>query len=384
MTGRIEISIIGAYCEEYLSELFKSGIRLRSVRNENGVITATAQRTDYLKIARLSRDFGVRVRITKKTGAYYKFRHFRKKEGIIVGLVLTSIIVLTLQRFIWEINISGNEAISDNFIINQLNLNGISIGSIASDIDTELTERRILNEVDGIGWINIDINGSRIDVDISELSPNNKQSIDYKTPCNVIALKSGVILETEVYSGTLLYEKGSGVNEGSVIVSGTVNDGADNILLTHANAKIIAKFEEELEFTEYYKSIERQPTDNVIIQKELKLFGIVIPLYNEKVELENMVCKEETEAFSILGFELPWQIKTNTYTEYKEVLVERRSEDAERLAEQQLELYCLNIYDGYEILNVEKSIYRNETGVTIKATVTLKGDIAAQQIIYTK
>lgn len=384
MTGKIEISIIGAYCEDFISELFKRGIRLKSVGNKSGVIYATARRTDYLSIARIARNYGVRVRVTRKIGSYYRIRRIKKKEGVILGLIITSFAVLTLQRFVWDINISGNVNISDNFIINQLNLNGISIGSIAYNIDTELTERRILNAVSNIGWINIDINGSRVDVEISELGQEIRPDIDNKIPCNVIAAKTGVILETEVYSGNLLYEKGSGVSEGSVIVSGIVNDGADNILLTHANAKIIAEFKEEIEFTEYYKSIERQPTDNTIVQNELKLFGFVLPLYNEKAESENMVCKEETKSFYILGFELPWQIKTNTYTEYKDVLVERKSEDAERLALQQLEIYCLNIYDEYEIVNVDKSVYRNENGVTVKAVVTLKGNIAVQQEIYMK
>ena len=64
----IIISVIGAYCEEYISELFRRGIRLKKVYNKGGVVYARARRRDYRTIAALSRSYGVRVRVEKRVG----------------------------------------------------------------------------------------------------------------------------------------------------------------------------------------------------------------------------------------------------------------------------------------------------------------------------
>ncbi|MGN0617694.1 MAG: sporulation protein YqfD [Ruminiclostridium sp.] len=380
----IIISVIGAYCEEYISDLFRRGIRLRKVYNKGGVIYARVRRRDYRTIAALSRSYGVRVRVEKRVGLRLRAGFLSKRKGLVLGVIFTAFAILTLQRFLWHIEIHGNDQLSDSFILKQLEARGITIGAYTGSLNTNKAELKIMRAVDKIGWINIEVNGSRADVYLNETSFPEEPEIPLSSPCNVVAGKSGTIVDTEVYSGQLLYPKGSGVAEGSIIVSGTVNDGGGNILLTHANAKIIAEFSEHAEFSMNYTTEEKQPTGKTETEQQLMILGVAFPLYSEPVSRENKICSEEIKTFSLFGAEMPIKIKTDTFTEYETVTVTRKMEDVERLLTQKLELYCLNMFSDYEIVDIKKSVKRTEEGITLGADIKLRGNIAVQQEIYSR
>ena len=61
-----------------------------------------------------------------------------------------------------------------------------------------------------------------------------------------------------------------------------------------------------------------------------------------------------------------------------------KMEDVERLLMQKLELYCLNMFSDYEIVDINKSIKRTEEGITLGADIKLRGNIAVQQEIYSR
>ena len=48
------------------------------------------------------------------------------------------------------------------------------------------------------------------------------------------------------------------------------------------------------------------------------------------------------------------------------------------------ELYCKDIYRDYELIDTEKSFFRDETGIRLTAKLKFRGDIGKQQVIYTK
>ena len=83
ISGRVEISVFGAYCEEFLNELFERSIILRNITMKDGIIYAVVKTSDYKKVASLSRLYNVRVRIVRKNGLVFRFAPFKKRTGII-------------------------------------------------------------------------------------------------------------------------------------------------------------------------------------------------------------------------------------------------------------------------------------------------------------
>ena len=377
----VTFTAIGAYIEDFITELVKSGVKSREINNSDGVLYIRIKRRDYRKAAEISQKHGVRIRVYKRHGFVFKLNKKKKYYGITVGVVIASFLTVFLQNFVWKINIHSINDYSDTLILNTLAENGISLGSYVGNIDANSTELQSKLEINGISWLKIEVNGSRVDVYLNEEKNVEFPKISRKTPCNVIAGKTGVIIDTEVYSGTLLYEKGSGVAEGKVIVSGVVNDGADNLIMTHANAKIIADFSETVEFRQDYKTIEKTINKTYIKEKELMLLGFVIPITEKAEKNNNQICEETIDNCYFLGYELPWKIKTNFYKEYDEIEVIRTNEDVNRILEQKLELYCKNFLSEFEILDISEKYEYDDKGITLTASIKLRGNIAVQQEI---
>ena len=235
---------------------------------------------------------------------------------------------------------------------------------------------------DNIKWINIEVNGSRADVYLTENDDGMPgDDIDMMTPCNIVAARTGVIVDADVISGKMQYEKGSGVAEGSVIVSGAVSSG-DSLILVHSEAKVIADFTENVEFSMDYTTTEKVPTGDTFTERQLMLFGMVFPLGGDAADTRNTVCTEKTEVCRLWGAELPIKIKTASYTQYRDVTITRKAEDVERILESRLEMYEYNFLKEYEILDTEKELTFDDDGAVLKARIKLRGDIGVKQPIY--
>lgn len=379
--GKVTISLIGAYCEEFINELIEQKAELENIRNIDGVIYAETSAGNYRFIARASRSFGVRTRVVSKRGAYFRLAGLRKRPGLIAGIFVSSAIVLTLRLFVWHIEIHGNETLTDEYMLGLLEQNGFTAGVLANDTDALNAERNIMLSSDCIRWINIEVNGSRADVYMNENNASEKHDVDYKTPCNIVAERAGVIVDTNVTSGKLMYEKGSGVAEGSVIVSGTVSSG-DSLILVHSDAEIIAEFTEEKEFGMAYTTVEKVPSGDITETRQLMLFGIVIPLDGGVADTANTICTQTTGQCRLFGFELPAKIRTDTYRKYSEITVTRKADDVRRALERDLEMYIHNFLNKYEVLGVEKKFEETENGLVLRSVIRLKGNIAVKKPIY--
>lgn len=382
--GEVTFSILGAYNEEYLSELMKRGFVVKNIHAESGLLFASVSSKDYPRAARISRGFGVKTKVCKREGVYFFLRRYHKRFGLLLGLLFAVSLILFLEQFVWKIEIHGNEALSDNQVLQLLSQNGVEIGTYSPPIDVNEIEVNMKRLVPDIAWLSISLNGSRVDVYIDEATFPEQPEIPLDTPCNVVASKTGVIVDAQVYSGTLLYPKGSGVAEGSVVVSGAVDDGAGNLSITHANAKIIAEFTESVEMFMPYTTNEKQRTGLIEQEQELMLFGFVIPLGTSVTDTSGKICTEEVKLYNLFGLELPWKMKTNTYTEYEDITVTRKTEDIERIFSRRVDDYCENFFSEYELIDMKKSTRIDDNGVYLRADVMLRGDIARQQEIMTK
>ena len=381
LRGTVTFSIIGAFYEEFLNDLLSQKIRLDNIHSKDGIIYATSPVNKYLCIARASKKYGIRTRVIERKGLYFKVNRFTKRPGLIIGVLISAVIVNILRLYVWNIVIHNTNELTDDYVLELLDGYGITAGTLAEETNTLETERLIMLNNDRINWINIEINGSRADVYLSENTHTPNNELDLMTPCNIVAAKTGVIVDSDITSGKMLYETGSGVAEGSVIVSGAVSSESSTILV-HSDGHIIAEFYEDPVFEMNYTSTEKIPTGETFTHKQLMLLGIVLPLDSNNSDISNTICTEQTEQCSLWGFELPIRIKTDTYTRYAETNVTRTEDDVRRQLENKLEMYQFNFMSNYEILSAEKDYEVTETGAVLKAHIKLRGDIGVKQPIY--
>lgn len=379
--GYVRFSLIGTECEKFISEAISRGIKIFDAENEEGVFYAKTLPKNYFALARLKRKYYVKMRIAEKRGFLFKAYRYRNRYGILFGAIAYGITLMFCSSFIWDITVTGNSDISDESILEFLSDNGIYAGASRKGLHNTLTELRAMLNYDRMAWISIETEGSRVNVKLSETIDNHKKGLSVSTPCNITALRGGIIKEAEVNRGTMLYEVGSGVAEGDIIVSGIVNDGAGNITVNHADAVIIAEFEENISFYKEFTTTEKIKTNDTVREEYIKLFGFTFPRRSAEY-LDGYTYTSDSYRVEILGLVMPWNkvVVEGVRTEDKEVT--RTVGDVKKQLELELESYERNFLKEYTVIDREIEYKRDEKGMEISCKYTLQGDIAGQSEIF--
>lgn len=379
--GYVRFSLIGTECEKFISEAISKGIKIFDAENEEGVFYAKTLPKNYFALARLKRKYYVQMRIAEKRGFLFKAYRYRNRYGILFGAIAYGITLMFCSSFIWDITVTGNSDISDESILEFLSDNGIYAGASRKGLHNTLTELRAMLNYDRMAWISIETEGSRVNVKLSETIDNHKKGLSVSTPCNITALRGGIIKEAEVNRGTMLYEVGSGVAEGDIIVSGIVNDGAGNITVNHADAVIIAEFEENISFYKEFTTTEKIKTNDTVREEYIKLFGFTFPRRSAEY-LDGYTYTSDSYRVEILGLVMPWNkvVVEGVRTEDKEVT--RTVGDVKKQLELELESYERNFLKEYTVIDREIEYKRDEKGMEISCKYTLQGDIAGQSEIF--
>ncbi|MDR2558300.1 MAG: sporulation protein YqfD [Oscillospiraceae bacterium] len=381
MKSYIVVSVLGSYNEAFVNNLIKSNIKVWEIKNKDGVIYFNMSPYFYKKIARAAFNSGVRTRVEERHGAYFKLRRYKNRYGVFFGAVSFLGIIVLMSNFVWDIRVHGNESLSASQIIEVMEKHGITNGVNIHDYDSEKAELALALELDRLAWVNIERQGSRINVNVSERLETEDDKIPVTVPCNIVAVKTGIIIETEVYRGRLLIEPGSGVSRGEVIVSGVVDDGAGNIILSHASAKIIAECEEITEFFVPFISLERRNNGRISKNNFIVFLGRGFPLFLIDSKPEDAAFSEEMRAPAFLGLRLPFRLKTEVYAHYDFIEVTLGQAQVLERLKKQIELHRQNFYGDSEIISFDEKYIMCEEGITAEVRVVYRTDIAQQRII---
>lgn len=96
--------------------------------------------------------------------------------------------IFALSNFVWNIEIVGNEQISEQELIEELNKNGLKQGTLKMKINSKKVIEKMRLENEKISWIGIDLKGTNAKVTISE-AVEKPEIIDENEYCDIIAKK---------------------------------------------------------------------------------------------------------------------------------------------------------------------------------------------------
>ena len=168
-----------------------------------------------------------------------------------------------------------------------------------------------------------------------------------------------------------------------MIVSGVVEDGTGNIFLSHADAKIIAECVDETEFFISYVTREKKNNGNITKRNSVIFLGKAFPMFIDSGAIENASYSEETRTPALLGFKLPYRIKTGIYTHYDMVEVKKTQTDTIDKLKKQIEIYKENFYGDSEIISCDEIFIPGEEGIKAEIKIVYRTDIARKKIIGT-
>ncbi|MBQ8836992.1 MAG: sporulation protein YqfD [Clostridia bacterium] len=304
-------------------------------------------------------------------------KKYRHRVGIILGLLLFFAAMYVSPMFIWEINISGTNTLSYDYVCGLLEKEGVYIGAFSPTVDRRDLYINILSKTDDISWITVNFIGSSANVEIVERDCTYASEVNADA-ANIVAAKDGQIIEADVINGRCLIKKGEVVKKGDILVSGVYDTGKMGTRYVYSDAIVYAAVCDEFVVEVPLENTKNVYIDETVMERTFKMFGKSIIFYkNYSILSSNYDTIGREEKIQLFGMEkLPVSVLTTSaliYTEEPVILTEE-----EALARARHIFYeRLDTETNYaDMLSLEES-YTVENSVLIyKCVVEAVDDIA--------
>ena len=356
--GYIRVTVAGDYPERFLNLCANNGIAMWNARRKGDAIECCMFARDYRHLRRLRKRCGVHLKIKRRRGAPFIVHRYRRRKGLAAGLVLFIAFLTVMPKYVWAVEVSGNERVDSKTVIDAANDAGIKRGARISDIDTDNLRPELLLELPQLSWAAINIEGSTVTIDVREQL--NPERLDDKTPCNLVAKRQGVITAVYVKKGTASVKVGDAVREGDIIAMGTVEYGDTSTVMCHAMGEIYAETSREIVVSSPLTVERKIPTGKTVKKSVFQIFGLYIPLYLGS-EQYDYTCTAKETALKSGDVTLPLSVITAEFTQVDRQMIEISDDEAKKIAAKELEKLEAEQLSGIEVKE-RKLEYKKENG----------------------
>lgn len=300
---------------------------------ENEGVRLTFRLSSFRKLKKEADARGISYEIVTRGGLPVSLNKYKYRFGIFLGVLLSVTLVFLSERFVWDINVAGNESITTGEVRELLAAEGFSVGTYIPHANTDRIENNILMNTDRISWMSINIIGTVAEVQIRELAAPKTEDAAL-TPANLIAKKAGLVENVRILRGNVVANAGKYVEKGDLLVSGLYDSLQLGIRHVRAAGQVFARTT-----TEFYVEIPYDYEEKVYIgdeycDKNLNFFDYSINILKNSGKGEALYDKIDiVENFCFPdGKETPFGLHTVKYLEYETVKMRRTPEEAENLA----------------------------------------------------
>lgn len=380
LLGYVSFKFSKGFAEGFINDCFESSINVHDLKRDSNEIYGICTAKTYKKLHRIAYKNGGVVEITKKHGPVFPLLKIKHRWGLLVGALGFVIIINLLSGFVWNIEITGNEAITDDEIRVFLADNGFSIGVFWDSVDKDSLESLIMASFDDCAWVHINEIGSTARVEINE-TVVKPDVVDDSGVANLRAVKDGIIVRATVYNGWAVAKVGDGVAKGDLLISGVYeSEATKSNVFAHASGEYIAQVKEPFVLT-----VSRQQSNKIYgEEKQYKIihfFGLKIPLYIGSGKMQDSEMTESTDYVKLNGRELPIGITTRTVRPYTVTKTVLSDSELTKLTQAETEKKLKTDFADCEIQSQSIDISLNSDEAVAKGTVICLEDIGEEVMI---
>lgn len=339
-------------------------------------------RTSLLTCRRLQkrcRELGIALTVRHTRGLPALAFRYRRRAGLLVGALLGALLLFWSGRFVWHVQVTGNERLDEGTVLEQLRACGFGVGSYIPALDTAKLENRFLLAGDEIAWVSIYLDGTVARVQIIEFTETPPDE-PITRPANLLASADGQIESLELLRGNCVVSVGQAVKKGELLVSGIYDSAVDGFRYTRAAGRVLARTEREFR-------VEIPLCEPQKIYGEPKKCEIVLNFFNFSLKIFKNTgnlppsCDiiKETRSYKMQGgYPLPVSLTLSWAVPYEEESLSRSPEEALPLAYEALERELSALADDAQILRKEISTTITDSALSLCCTVSCIENIAEQ------
>ncbi len=380
-SGYVTVIIEGFFVERFINICKSNNIILLDIERENSTyLKIKILKSDFKDIRHIAKRTKCKIKIDKKSGIPFFVNKYRKRKVFAIAILVIAIFIFISTKFVWNIEINGNEKIAKEEILELVSEYGITKGILKKKIDTDKISNSIRLERDDISWIGITLKGTNAIINIKE-SIETPEVIDKNEICNIVANRDATVSKLVVHSGTARVEVGDEVKEGDLLVEGVmegVHLGNRNV---HADAIVTGSINLQKEKKEEFMQTKKVETGNMEIKREICINNFKINLNKKLSNFENYDTIYSSNRIRLFSdFYLPIEIKKTEYKEIKSELLEYSESELKDKLEKELEEEMQNEYNisSYENKTKDVEVTKEPDGMSVKLTYEIKEDIGTK------
>ncbi len=366
---------------DFLTKVREAELPLRQFGREGGVYTGMVPASQYGKLSRAAKQCGVLLRVKRRKGAVNRAARYRKRLGVLAGTALFFAILIGSQYFLWQIDVTPVESVSEEYVLERLAAHGIQRGTFLPTADLEEAAARLRAELPGLAFVALNRIGSRLEVALADgVDPPVMEREDGL--CNLVAKKAGIVRSVSDLSGQQMVNPGQSVAEGELLVSGIIENRDGNMLYVRANGSVMAETQERRTFTIPLIHTEQKETGRTETKWRVDLFGKKWPLFLAVPEEELYFSRTEWVTPQIGGFYLPFGLEKETRHFYTEETVHFSEEEAVSLLQKMADSYEEELAEHGEVVRRSEETALLEDGIMqLSVCWDIVEDIALEQPI---
>ena len=135
-TGYVKVKVEGFYIERFINMCTSKKILLMNIEREKSTIMyANVGLADYKRLRQVAKKTKSKIKIQGKKGLPFTAHKYRKRKIFAILFCIVIAIIIISSNYIWNIEIIGNNNISTEEILQNLEESGLSIGLSKNDMD---------------------------------------------------------------------------------------------------------------------------------------------------------------------------------------------------------------------------------------------------------
>ncbi|MEG1755642.1 MAG: sporulation protein YqfD [Clostridia bacterium] len=323
--GCVIIQCTGRNPERFLNLLRTERIPVMQVHSSaRGELNLTIHAADFKRIRPLVRTAGCKVHILGRRGVPFILWRLRCRPALWIMMALMLISLAIASTRIMRIRITGLDRIPEEMILRAIGNEGIHLyGPLPDDDFLEIAAMARMYD-ERIAWISFEKKGATLIVKVTEKEPL-VVTVDPAQPCDVVAVKDGIIVNAEVYKGYTKLKPGDAVSAGDILIQGEFFPDTPEVVLeplrVHARGRIVAQINYFSEYVVDGKTTERVDSGNQHDYRAVTLLGWTLyetPMIYEDYEITDVsslpltncmlpifikagVCREQIQRAAVLS-----------------------------------------------------------------------------------
>ena len=314
----------------------------------------------------------------KRGGLWHLLFRYRRRAGFFLGAALALAMLVLSTRFVWRIDVTGNESLGRDEIIDELAACGFGVGSYLPRVATERLENEVLIRSDRIAWIAIRMDGTHATVQVIERkeappTPSN-------APANLVAACDGQIEQLLLFRGNCLVSVGQAVRKGELLVSGLYDSSVCPYRYTRAAGEVLARTEHTICVEIPFSYAQKCYADDKVSSISLKILGFSLKFFkNSRNEGGSCDIIKEDHILSLpFVSDLPLSLTVVRHRPYTESRAVRSYDEALALAYEELGVSLATLSEEAQLIEKQIETEWRDDAVILRCTVTCIENIAVQ------